>query len=149
MFGFLTSFLGSDSKDADGRSLTEVHAKDALEIEEAMASYENCRLRLKLYLSGSSEEVFTPSIVCSDRHCDLGRWINTKASTHLGRYPGFTALRTHHKVFHLTASNIISLMQADKKEEAEELLSTQFATSSEKALNGLRMMKKVIDADRH
>lgn len=149
MFGFLTSFLGSDGKNTDGKSLAEVHATDGLEIEEAMASYENCRLRLKLYLSGSSEEVFSPSIVCSDRHCNLGRWIYSKGNTHLGRYPGFSALRTHHKVFHMTASNIISLMQADKKLEAEELLSTQFVAASEKALNGLRMMQRVVEADAH
>ena len=149
MFGFLTSFLGSDGKSADGKSAVAVYAKDALEIEEAMALYENCRLRLKLYLSGSSEEVFAHSIIFSDRHCGIGRWIHSKADTHLGRYPGFTALRTHHNVMHLTASNIISLVQAGQKAEAEEMLATQFTAASEKALNGLRMMKKVVEAEGH
>lgn len=149
MFGFLTSFLGSDAKNASEKSSTEVHSTDGLEIEEAMASHTNCQLRLKLYLSGSSKEIFSPSIVCSDRHCNLGRWIHSKGNTHLGRYPGFNALRTHHKVFHMTASTIISLMQADKQLEAEELLTTQFAAASEKALNGLRMMQRVVEADAH
>lgn len=147
MFGFLTSFLNSDAKDSDSKS--EVHAADELEIAEAMASHENCRLRLKQYLSGSSDEVFAQSIISSDRHCSIGRWINNKASTHLGRYPGFTALRTHHKVMHLTASNIISLMQTDQKAEAEQMLATQFAAASDKSVSGLRMMKKVLDADKH
>ncbi len=146
MFGFLTSFLNSGAKDVDDKSLTTVHAADGLEIEEAMASYENCRLRLKLYLSGSSDEVFSPSVLCSDRHCNLGRWIHSKGNTHLGRYPGFSALRTHHKVLHLTASNIISLIQADQHAEAEEILSTQFTAASDKAQGGLRMMKKVVEA---
>ncbi len=145
MFGFLSAFFGDNTQETDSTLSAEMaRAADELDIEAAISAHENWRLRLELYLAGTSQETFIPSVVCSDNHCDLGRWIHGKGTTHLGKYPGFTALKTHHKMFHLTASNVIALVQADKKGEADKLLSTKFVDSSDQVLTDLRMMQKVV-----
>ena len=146
MFDFLASFFGSDTKETDS-TLTEemARASEELDIEMAASAHHNWKLRLELYIAGTSQETFIPSIVCSDNHCDLGRWIYGKGTTHLGKYPGFSALRTHHKMFHLAASNVISLMQADQKLEAKKVLTTQFTEISAKVLGDLQLMHKVVE----
>ncbi len=145
MFGFLASFFGRDTQETDS-TLSEkmVRAADELDIETAISAHQNWRLRLELYLAGTSQETFIPSVVCSDNHCALGRWIYGKGGTYLGKYPGFTALKNHHKMFHLTASNVVALTQADKKNEADKILSTQFEQFSSKIVEDLQQMKEVI-----
>lgn len=146
MFGFLASFFGSNVQDTDSTLSEEMaRAADELDIETAIASHANWKLRLQLYLSGGSQETFIPSIVCSDNHCDLGRWIHGKGTTHLGKYPGFGALKNRHKLFHLTASNVVSLMQSGKTLEAEKTLAKEFDDSSNAVLNDLRLMHKVVE----
>lgn len=122
-----------------------VRAADGLDIETAIATHENWKLRLRLYLAGTSQEVFSPNVVCLDDRCDLGKWIYSKGATHLGKYPGFSALQSHHKLFHHTASNIISLIQAGKKTEADRILTTQFDGFSKMILGDLERIRKVVE----
>ena len=153
MFKFLQFFFGSDAPDAnkdEGKLAADlVRAADGLDIETAIASHENWKLRLKLYLAGTSQEVFSPDVVCLDNRCALGKWIYSKGSLHLGKYPGFSALQTHHKLFHHTSSNIVSLVQAGKKPEAEKILSTQFEGFSRMIVEDLQRMLDVVNSTQH
>lgn len=153
MFKFFEIFFGSSSDSAnptnsannEKKLATEmVNAADSLDIETAIATHENWKLRLELYLEGKSQENFSSDVVCLDDRCDLGKWIYGKGKRHLGKYPGFTALTSHHKLFHYTASNVVSLIQAGKKAEAEKILTTQFQGFSKMIVDDLNRILVVV-----
>ena len=53
MFGFLKNFFGSSTIDSELNAIVGV-AMDGLDIKTAMMAHENWKLRLQVYLEGSS-----------------------------------------------------------------------------------------------
>lgn len=123
-----------------------------LDIQVALSAHENWKNRLQSYLDGTSKEVFDANVICFDDRCDLGKWIHSSGKARLGQYPGFTALMSHHKMFHFAASNVVALQNRGKTAEANVILNgqfTQFSKSVQSELNALYNMavkkKKVAD----
>lgn len=143
---FLNSLLGGFF--GSGPSQTEIdsprNALDGLDIQVAIAAHENWTNRLQAYLDGTSKVVFDANVVCFDDRCDLGKWIHASGKAKMGQYPGFTALMSHHKMFHFAASNIIALQSRGKTTEADVMLKGQFAQFSKYVVGDLQALSSMV-----
>lgn len=120
-----------------------IKAAESLNIDVAIMAHENWKLRLETYLAGKSEENLRPEVVCCDERCDLGKWIHGDGEAHLGQYMTFQDLKATHKMFHYTASNVVTLSQAGKPDEAKALLHGEFnklSTSVKRRLGDLKAL---------
>lgn len=144
MFDFLKKFFGESEKDTKNSSSSVQQSIQSLDIDVAIAAHENWKFRLQAYLEGHSSEHFKADTVCFDDRCDLGKWIYGPGQQ-LGQFPGFRALMDNHKMFHYSASNIIALEQAGKKEEAHKILDGQFSRFSSDVIEDLRILQKIVD----
>jgi len=143
MFSLLKSFFGQASNDS--RMDKEVTgAMESLDIQAAMAAHENWKLRLMAYLDGTSKEEFVAEVICFDNRCDLGQWIYSTGKASLGKYPGFTALMGHHKMFHYAASNVVALAKSGKETEARKMLDGQFHSFSKSVVDDLQLLQDVV-----
>jgi hypothetical protein len=115
-------------------------ALNDLDIHVALSAHENWKNRLQAYLDGTSKEVFDANAICFDNRCELGKWIHSTGKARLGLHPGFTALMSHHKMFHFAASNVVALKNRGKTAQANAMLQgqfSQFSKSVERDLNAL------------
>lgn len=145
MFGLLKLFFGAEeateTRPPSGLDLQE--AMVGLDIETAKFAHENWKLRLQAYLEGNSSEDFSPEVICFDDRCDLGKWIHGQGQAKLGKFPGFTALTGHHKMFHYAASNVVSLHRAGHTAEAHEMLDHQFTEFSRNVVRDLDNLQQI------
>jgi len=121
-----------------------IKAADSLNIDVAVMAHENWKLRLETYLAGKSEEDLRPEVVCCDDHCDLGKWIYSDGEQHLGKYMTFQDLKATHKMFHYTASSVVTLSKAGKQDEANELLHGEFSKLSTTVKRRLSDLKALL-----
>ena len=147
--GIFSFFFGSTEADSQFNRDLHAAASEGLDIQTAMVAHQNWKLRLESYLNGTSNENFAPEVVCFDDRCDLGKWIHGAGKARLGRYPGFTALQGHHKMFHYAASNVVALYQAGKTAEAEKMLHTQFDSFSGSVVRDLEMLEQLLTNRHH
>ncbi|RPE73182.1 chemoreceptor zinc-binding protein [Tibeticola sediminis] len=143
MFGFFKSFFGNSVNDSQIAE-EAAQAMDALDIQMAKAAHENWKIRLQAYLDGASTEDLSAETICFDDRCDLGQWIYGPGQQRLGRFPGFTALKGHHKMFHYAASNVVALAKAGREDEARKMLNTQFAGFSKNVIAELEQLEAIV-----
>jgi Chemoreceptor zinc-binding domain len=143
---FLNSLFGSFWGSGKPQSEIDVarHALNDLDIQAAITAHENWKNRLQDYLNGTSQEVFDANVVCFDNRCELGKWIHGSGKAKLGKYPGFTALMSHHKMFHFAASNIVALQSRGKTAEADVILKGQFAQFSKSVMGDLNALSGMV-----
>ena len=110
----------------------------------AIAAHENWKLRLRSFLAGTSSEKFVAEEICFDDRCDLGKWIYSTGRSQLGTFPGFTALMGHHKMFHYAASNVVTLAQVGKIDEAGKILEMQFSQHSSEVVRELQILRTIV-----
>jgi hypothetical protein len=111
-----------------------------LDIQVALSAHEDWKNRLQAYLDGHSKEVFDANAICFDDRCDLGKWIHSTGKARLGHHPGFTALMSHHKMFHFAASNVVALRNRGKVTEANAMLQGQFSQFSKSVQSDLNAL---------
>ena len=136
------SFFGSGKQALDEIDFAHTALHD-LDIQVAISAHENWKNRLQAYLDGSSQEVFDANVICFDDRCDLGKWIHSSGKARLGQYPGFTALMSHHKMFHFAASNVVALQDRGKTAEAGAILNGQFSQFSKSVVSDLDALKSM------
>ena len=129
--------LGKQSQDEIDFAQSALHD---LDIQVAISAHENWKNRLQAYLNGTSQEVFDANVICFDDRCDLGKWIHSSGKARLGQYPGFTALMSHHKMFHFAASNVVALQGRGKTAEADAILKGQFSQFSKSVVTDLNAL---------
>ncbi len=144
--GFLDFFrsFGADRLNAQEEAAARAaldQATRTLDIDVAIAAHENWKVRLEAYLAGNSTEDLRPEIVSCDDRCDLGKWIHGDGHTHLGRYATFSDLKATHRMFHYVASNVVTLNQAGKHDEAKQVLNGEFGALSRKIRQRLTDLK--------
>lgn len=143
---FLSRFFGGkeavNSSQIDG---SDFYAFDSLDIEAAKLAHDNWKIRLQAYLDGASTEDLRPEVICFDDRCDLGQWLHGPAKQRLGRFPGFTALLSEHKMFHYAASNVVALHKAGKQSEARKMMDTQYGHFSRAVLERLSDMQYLVE----
>lgn len=116
-------------------------ATQTLEIDVAIMAHDNWKVRLEAYLSGKSSEDLRPEVIACDENCDLGKWIYSDGHKYLAKYAAFSDLKATHKMFHYTASSLVTLSQAGKQEEAKQILDSDFSTLSTKIRRRLSDLK--------
>lgn len=124
----------------DAKSAAAVLAE--IDIDTAIAAHENWKLRLQNYLNGNSDEVLQPEIVCLDDRCDLGKWLHGPGGQRLGKYPAFSMLVARHKYFHIQASTVVALAQANDKDKASQMLDSSYRHASNQVVHLLKELKR-------
>lgn len=140
--GFFDFFKSKDSTNGEDEKAARAALSKAtrnLDIDISIAAHENWKVRLDSFVEGNSSEQFTASDVACDQSCELGKWIYNDGEANLGKYAAFVDLKAQHKMFHFTASSVISLTQAGKTEEAHKLLNSDFEKLS------TRVKQRLID----
>lgn len=144
---FFKKFFGTaHGAAAEPDSLVDIAA--GLDIDAAIAAHQNWKMRLTAYLEGRSTEDLRPEVICFDDRCDLGKWIHSSGQARLGAYAGFTALKEHHRMFHYSASNVVSLVQGGKREEAERMLTGTYEQKSKAVVRSLQQMQQIAASQR-
>ena len=127
----------------DAKSAAAVLAE--IDIDTAIAAHENWKLRLQNYVNGKSSEILKPEVVCLDDRCALGEWLHGPGSQRLGRYPAFSLLLARHKYFHVQASSVVALVQADAKDKATQLLDSSYRHASNQVMLLLKELKRGLE----
>lgn len=157
MRGFFSRFFNADQLDT-GQSVPpslsamsteselDVHAMEAalteIDLDTAIASHENWKLRLQNVLDGKSSETLHPEVVCQDKLCDLGKWLHGPGAQRLGHYPAFKILIARHKNFHVQASTVVALAQSGDAEKARLTLDAPYRHASAQVVLLLRQLKR-------
>lgn len=147
MFDFFKNFFGNSAHDSRMQE-DAARAMAGLDLDMAQAAHENWKLRLQSYLDGRSEEDLSAETICFDDRCDLGQWIHGPGAASLGRFPGFTALLGHHKMFHYAASNVVALAKAGKDDEARKMMLRQFEPFSRSVMVDLDSLRKIASSSK-
>jgi hypothetical protein len=124
----------------DAKSAAAVLAE--IDIDTAIAAHENWKLRLQNYLSGNSTENLQAEVVCLDDRCDLGKWLHGPGGQRLGKYPAFSVLVARHKYFHVQASTVVALAQANDKDQATKTLEGSYRHASTQVVLLLKELKR-------
>ena len=107
--------------------------------------------RLLALLDGSSEEKLDPQAIGMDNKCALGQWIYGDGQTY-SRVAAYETVRTMHAEFHRLAAEVVSLYQAGKISEAEQLLQREYSRHSERLKHRILALSHEVeasDATRH
>jgi len=119
-------------------------AAQGLDIEAAVMAHQQWKLHLQAHLVGHAEAGLDVEKICSDDRCDLGRWIHRQGRARLGTFPGFTALLSHHRMFHHVACNVLALERAGKRGDARRMMADQFEAYSDRVTEDLRLLQQVV-----
>ena len=138
-----TDAAGMSELALDAQSAAAILAE--IDIDTAIAAHENWKLRLQNYLNGKSTEVLQPELVCMDDRCDLGKWLHGTGGQRLGKYPAFTMLVARHKYFHVQASTVVALAQADDREKATQTLGSSYRHASNQVVLLLKELKRGLE----
>lgn len=157
MGGFFSRFFNADKVDAGATipsSLTgpstesEIDTRtmeailDELDLDTAIASHENWKLRLQNILDGKSSETLHPETICLDNQCDLGQWLHGPGGQKLGHYPAFQILIARHKNFHVQASTVVALAQSGDVERARKTMEAPYWHASTQVILLLMQLKR-------
>lgn len=124
-------------------------AAQGLDIDAAVVAHQQWKQHLLAHLAGHhSEAGLEVEDICRDDRCDLGRWIHGQARARLGTFPGFTALLSHHRMFHHVACNVLALEHAGKRGDARRMVADQFEAYSDRVTEDLRLLQQVVNQPR-
>ncbi|HYP67922.1 MAG TPA: CZB domain-containing protein [Thiobacillaceae bacterium] len=87
--------------------------------------------RLLAMLDGSSDEKLVPEAIGMDDKCALGKWIYSDGQT-FSSTASYETVRAMHAEFHRLAAEVVTLYQAGKIAEAEQLLQREYSRHSER-----------------
>lgn len=139
-FDFFSKDKGN-AKEEEAARQALAKATRNLDIDVSIAAHENWKTRLTAHLGNQSQHPLNPDEVANDHNCDLGKWIYNDGEALLGKYSTFTDLKAQHKMFHYTASNVISLVQAGEIDKAKDILEGEFTKLSKRIKQRLTDLK--------
>ncbi|MBV1730849.1 MAG: CZB domain-containing protein [Hydrogenophaga sp.] len=142
-------FFGAEGAVHDHQLQAEAAgAAQGLDIDAAVIAHQLWKQHLLAHLAGHPEAGLDVEEICRDDRCDLGRWIHGPARARLGTFPGFTALLSHHRMFHHVACNVLALEQAGKRGDARRMVADQFEAYSDRVTEDLRLLQQVVNQSR-
>ena len=89
------------------------------EIEHAIGAHGLWKGRLKLAIDAGKSDL-DPNVVCSDRHCDFGKWLYGPGAA--GKSAHYEKVRKLHADFHTEAGRVLRLAMAGHKPDAAKAL---------------------------
>ena len=142
-------FFGAEGAVHDHQLQAEAAgAAQGLDIDAAVIAHQLWKQHLLAHLAGHPEAGLDVEEICRDDRCDLGRWIHGPARARLGTFPGFTALLSHHRMFHHVACNVLALEQAGKRGDARRMVADQFEAYSDRVTEDLHLLQQVVNQSR-
>ena len=112
------------------------------DIDAAITSHEEWKLRLEKLLAGQSEENLDPEQVRQYEHCPLGQWLQGEGRDRLGHYPAFEMLVQRHAYFHGQAASVVALSQAGEHEKAHQVFKGGYRHASNQVTLLLKELKR-------
>lgn len=142
--GGMSSFSDDDDDFSDSLldDVSIMASAEELDLDQAIASHEAWKTRLRKVLEGTSKEALDPREVCLDDQCELGKWLHGAGQDRLGHTALFTALVSRHRSFHLRAAQVLSFAQAGDLEKAQNLLNTGYRHGSNQVVLLLKALRK-------
>lgn len=119
--------------------------REEINLMDAINAHVKWKVRLEDCLSGKSQEVLDPMVVCRDDQCVLGKWIHGAAVQHFHGDPTFHQLRSDHAEFHFIAGNVIRHVQANERDAAEALLNNDYKHASRRVVQALSELNKHVN----
>jgi len=99
------------------------------------------RKKVESFFSNPAKDHVLPALISDDHHCQLGYWINSKASQDYADLAPFHHIREIHTDFHQTANKVMLLIMQGEIERAESL-KQHFFRLSDKIVECLNELKK-------
>lgn len=124
----------------DGRTVG-ASALASLDIDAALEEHRALKRRLLECTHGHCDVRLNAEALCFDDRCRLGLWLHGPAKPRLGHYRGFVDLLEQHRMFHIVASNVVTLSRAGRHEQAAQMATVQleaFSTGVQRRLKSMR-----------
>ena len=112
----------------------------------AIFAHENWKYRLQSFVEGTSKEALTAEQVYRADNSELGKWLDGIGKAKFAQCIAFSRLIDQHKMYHYTATNLVSLMQAGKTKEAKAMLNGQFEEFSDAIIASLLQLREVTES---
>jgi hypothetical protein len=116
-----------------------------MDFDKATAAHADWKVKLRVALS--NHDTLDAQAICSDRHCDLGRWLHGEARQTLGGNPSFLQCVEAHREFHSCAGQVAEAINRKNDELAERLLGigAPFSEASMKVAVALRRLRREVE----
>lgn len=112
------------------------------EIDKAIAAHGMWKVRLKSAISTGTSEVPVATIRV-DNQCPFGKWLYGETLSASDKAtPSYKAVKDLHAEFHKVAAKVAELAVSGKKDDAENILSQEFAAASVKLTAAMMEWKK-------
>jgi hypothetical protein len=116
-----------------------------LDVHAAIARHQRLRQRLLACSNGYCDPQLNAEDLCFDHHCLLGQWLHGPAKARLGQHRGFLDLLEQHRMFHVSASNVVALSRAGHQDRAQRMAQQQMEAFSNGVLKRLQAMQAWVD----
>ena len=116
-----------------------------LDLPSSIDSHQRLLERLRACSVGQCDPRLNAEALCFDSRCTLGQWLYGPGRTRLGQYRGFTDLLEQHRMFHITASNVVALSRAGQHARAQQMAQKQLEAFSNGVLKRLTAMQAWIE----
>lgn len=134
-FSGLLSFLLT-GKPFSERELDEVRGE--VSFSQAIEAHIAWKQRLVEAVAQRPAQLPPAEDIGKDTLCTLGMWIHGDGQERYGELPSFDELRRQHAEFHRLAREIVELSRADRRKEAELLMSGKFQHTSSEVIARVR-----------
>lgn len=107
--------------------LQQMMVEDYVDFDKAMAAHADWKVKLRVALD--NRDSLDADRICSDKNCDLGRWLHGEGRNQCGRAPSFGACVEAHAAFHREAGSVASVINRKDYGKAEQMLAVGSAFS--------------------
>lgn len=136
LFDWFSALSKGEESNVSTHSITMGGVKESAQIQgldfvAAIEAHRKWKARLAEYAEGTSKEILDHSVICRDDQCALGKWIYSEGQTFTGHLPLFHQIKAKHAQFHISAAQVVELIQSDRQEEAvKDLMDGEFSKNS-------------------
>ena len=113
-----------------------------MDLDQAIAMHTHWKTRLRLFLTGGSEQL-DPALVRRGDRCDLGQWLHSDGRRHADE-SAYRSLVTEHAQFHVAVAEIVELAAAGQRDVAAARLAEEdgaFARATMGVVKAITAMK--------
>ena len=113
-----------------------------MDFDKAMAAHADWKVKLRVALDNRT--TLDADSICSDRNCDLGRWLHGEGRKQCDRSTSFGTCVEAHATFHREAGGVATMINRKDYGRAEQMLGagSAFADASTAVVVILRRLKR-------
>lgn len=111
---------------------------------EIISAHVRWKQRLLDYIANSSEKL-DPTMVGTDKHCKLGKWIYGEGQAYAA-LPHFDRVRTEHAQFHKHAAAVVTFVNLGDHATAQQVLNSEYAKVSNNLKREILVLAKEVGA---